>query len=275
VSAGFTNHGTITYSGAGTLAVMGTLVNSPGGVISVLSQGSSFIRNLNAALDNQGVLNVEASLRLNGAGAQHRNSGTINVDIRQVLEVNGGSLEQTSSGTVNLQFTYVSQLTTWQFGKLIVSGEANLDGALRTELVGGSMPTAGDSFEVMTYGSRVGSLATVDGGAVNYSAIYGANSLVITVLAPAPLPAMALAGADNRDGNDEPLRGNGRDDLLFAELGADAPQSIAPDAVIPANDADLITSDLTGWEYDPELLALVFQHWNYVARTWRTAEIHR
>ena len=195
VSSGFTNNGTITFAEDGALAVMGTLVNSPGGVIWSSNLGGSFTRNLSAALDNQGILNVAKSLKLNGADTQHRNSGTINIDAGQVLNVNGGSFEQTPSGTVNLKFASLSL-----FGKLIVSGEARLEGTLRTELVGGFIPLAGDSFEVMTYGSRMGEYATVDGGTVDYSTNYGANSLVLTVVAPAAALTVELAGDYNGDG---------------------------------------------------------------------------
>jgi hypothetical protein len=75
-----------------------------------------------------------------------------------------------------------------------------LDGTLRSELVSGFIPLAGDSFEVMTYGSRLGEYATVDGGTVDYSATYGANSLVLTVLAPIAALAIDLAGDYNGDG---------------------------------------------------------------------------
>ena len=62
-------------------------------------------------------------------------------------------------------------------------------------------------------------------------------------------------------GNDT-LYGYALRDLLFGGLGADVLHGIAPDEFNRVDDADLIASDLTAWEYDPELLALIYHRWS-------------
>ena len=194
VSAGFTNNGTITFAENGALAVMGTLVNSPGGVISSANIGGGFTRNLSATLDNQGTLDVVRSLNLNQGAASHTNSGVIQIAASQTLFI-AGDLTQTAAGRVSTTLT--SDVAGQHFGTLAVAGMALLDGTLQVNLAGGFMPGSGDSFPVVTYGSRMGEYATVDGGTVNYSAAYGANSLVLMVVAPAaPLAVETLVKAE-------------------------------------------------------------------------------
>jgi Ca2+-binding RTX toxin-like protein len=57
------------------------------------------------------------------------------------------------------------------------------------------------------------------------------------------------------------LYGSGARDLLFGGLGADVLFGIAPSAANPTDDGDVIASDPTAWEYDPELLASIFDRW--------------
>jgi uncharacterized delta-60 repeat protein len=61
-------------------------------------------------------------------------------------------------------------------------------------------------------------------------------------------------------GNDT-LHGSSFRDLLFGGLGADLLFGIAPDRAGAMDDGDLIASDLTAWEYDPNLLASIFNRW--------------
>ncbi len=99
VANGFTNNGAIeltttfaaAYSSALTVTA-GTLTNAGAGTISSLAGtvgGGS--RTLTAQLDNQGTITVGVPLTINGASADHLNSGTINVS--------GGNLTLTQSGT--------------------------------------------------------------------------------------------------------------------------------------------------------------------------------
>lgn len=51
-------------------------------------------------------------------------------------------------------------------------------------------------------------------------------------------------------------------DLLFGGLSADLLFSIAPDRAGAMDEGDLIASDLTAWEHDPNLLASIFHRRN-------------
>ncbi|HXV85301.1 MAG TPA: hypothetical protein VD793_01310, partial [Gemmatimonadales bacterium] len=96
VTNGFTNVGAIELSSvnagyAATLTVTnGTLVNGPTGTITTLV-GAGGGRALNVALDNQGLVTLNAALTINRASSVHTNSGTI--------DLVGGNLTVTQSGT--------------------------------------------------------------------------------------------------------------------------------------------------------------------------------
>ncbi len=85
VANGFINNGLIeltSFNGAeqpATLIVTsGTLTNAATRTIDILV-GTGGARTLNAQLDNQGTINVGTNLTINAPGADHLNSGTINV----------------------------------------------------------------------------------------------------------------------------------------------------------------------------------------------------
>ena len=62
-----------------------------------------------------------------------------------------------------------------------MTGTANLDGELQVVL-DGYTPAAGDSFEVVTWGSRSGAFATITGwehGALGHPAVYGPSGLTL------------------------------------------------------------------------------------------------
>ena len=97
VAGGFTNNGAVeltALNGSGNTATLnvtsGTLTSAAAGTIQSLA-GTGGTRNLNAQINNQGLLTIAQGLTINQASASHNNSGTINV--------NGGDLLVTQSGT--------------------------------------------------------------------------------------------------------------------------------------------------------------------------------
>jgi hypothetical protein len=66
-----------------------------------------------------------------------------------------------------------------------------LSGALRLATVNGFSPAVGDTFEVMTFASRSGQFAAINGALIGngnrYSAAYGATNLTLNVAAAAGL----------------------------------------------------------------------------------------
>ena len=103
---------------------------------------------------------------------------------------------------------------TSQFGRLTVSGATTLDGTLNLALVNGFSPAIGNSFQVMTFGSRTGQFATINGTALGngkqFSPAYSATSLTLNVTAAAPFPrsstATATASPTRRNSSPAPTR---------------------------------------------------------------------
>ena len=97
VTNGFTNNGSIElveYDGGGcnsycssTLSVGGTLVNL--GTINSQPGSGNGSRTLAAELDNRGALNSDYALTVSKASAQHKNSGTINVNANLTVSQSG------------------------------------------------------------------------------------------------------------------------------------------------------------------------------------------
>ncbi len=103
VANGFTNSGDILLSAnAASLVVStGVLTNASSGLIS--SSGAGATRTLGTQLDNQGVLNVGASLNLIRASADHTNSGTINCTGGTFTVTQSGVTPSlTNTGTINV-----------------------------------------------------------------------------------------------------------------------------------------------------------------------------
>lgn len=97
VAAGFTAAGTVELTNAAANAgatlnvTSGTLTVGAGGQLKSLAGAGGGTRTLGAVLNNQGTLTVSHPLSLARAGADHLNSGTINVS--------GGDLSVTQTGT--------------------------------------------------------------------------------------------------------------------------------------------------------------------------------
>ena len=67
-------------------------------------------------------------------------------------------------------------------------------------VVNGFSPAIGNSFQVMTFGSRTGQFATINGTALGngkqFSPAYSATNLTLNVTAAAPIPALPDSDGD-------------------------------------------------------------------------------
>src|SRR5439155_744124 len=72
-----------------------------------------------------------------------------------------GNYTQTSNGTLNIELAGFTPGT--EFDRLAVSGAATLDGTLNVALLTSFTVHAGDSFQVLTFGSRTGDFAIKNG----------------------------------------------------------------------------------------------------------------
>jgi len=107
-----------------------------------------------------------------------------------------GNYQQASTGVLQLD---IAGRNAGEFDVVDVSqkpwsgygGTATLDGTLRVNLRNGFAPAAGDSFQVLNYGTRVGQFSTLElpalGGNLFWLAQYGASALTLSVVAPPTL----------------------------------------------------------------------------------------
>jgi hypothetical protein len=132
-----TNNGNITLSGASPVFtnITNLAVNDVSGTLSLLN-GANFTTTGNFS-----------------------NAGTLVIGPASTFTVTG-NYTQAFSGTLDVQLGDVP--ASGQFGRLVVTGQANLDGTLQIDLVNGYTPNSGDSFTIVTYGSRNGDFATLN-----------------------------------------------------------------------------------------------------------------
>ncbi len=153
----FENFGTFKIDSTNILRLsQGSFINQPFGIIT----GIGSINSQNGTLNNKGYL-------LPGD-----NIGT--------FSVTGNYPEEPTSV---LQMEIGGYSAGAEHDKFNISGNASLSGILNIKLVNGFTPALGDSFLVLTYGSRTGSFSSiVDSSLVSgaeWAAIYNSNSLYI------------------------------------------------------------------------------------------------
>jgi len=71
-----------------------------------------------------------------------------------------GTYQQTAAGTLKVG---LGGTAAGQFDRLQITGAATLGGSLDVELVGGFLPAVGNTFEILTFASRVGDFGTISG----------------------------------------------------------------------------------------------------------------
>ena len=101
------------------------------------------------SITSTGQLVIEGGLAFSTSG-NLSNAGTINLE-PGTLNV-GGTYTQTSVGALGIGLGGLTAGT--QFGQLIVNGTASLDGTLNVSLINEFAPAVGNSFQIMTFGSR-------------------------------------------------------------------------------------------------------------------------
>ena len=205
-AAGFANHGTLRLESSDqgfndTISVTnGMLVNAADGLIQV-NTGSGGQRNLNAAFANAGTITINSSLSLGQAGAQHVNTGLINVlnstatltgssftnqgpgviTGTGMLDVSGlnfqnaatirpgaapgitlsGTYNQTASGRLAIEIGGLNPGS--DYDQLAVTGPANLNGGdLAVSFLNDFLPSVSNTFTVLTAASVSGQFDAYD-----------------------------------------------------------------------------------------------------------------
>jgi hypothetical protein len=172
----FANSGVINVN-AGTFDVAEPYVQTGGA--SVLAPGA--ILKSNGGVHNQGGV-------LRGAGTVIANI-TNNALVEPGTVGGAGTLTvtgdytQTAGGTLNIE---IGGTSTSQRDRLLVSGAATLEGTLNVTLINAFAPTLGDSFQVLTFASRIGDFATMNGlnlgGGLELDPVYSSTSLTLVTV---------------------------------------------------------------------------------------------
>ncbi len=186
----FNNAGTFRKSaGSGTTTINGGVIFNNTGTVNAQSGTLRFVdgfaqtagsTNLSGGHLSGGTLNIQ--------GGSLAGTGIITASVTNAAQVSpGGSgaagtlaivgnYTQASGGTLNVELGGTGAGT---FDKLTVSGSATLNGTLNVSTIGGFTPASGNAFQVMTYSSRSGAFATVNGNGRTYNPTYNATDLTI------------------------------------------------------------------------------------------------
>lgn len=110
-------------------------------------------------------------------GGNFVNSGDVSIWDSSSVRFNAG-YRQESTGTLSLKVWGLNN-----FNKLEITGQAELGGVLEVDLINDYVPQPGDTFEIMTYGSRIGTFSSITSNMpdITFEPTYTANSLTLTV----------------------------------------------------------------------------------------------
>jgi hypothetical protein len=103
----------------------------------------------------------------------------------------GGSPGSATVGSDAMLGVDLGGTTPGSFDTLALSGSASLGGTLRIETTGGFVPSAGQSFIVMTFPSRTGSFTTVKAPSIpgiSFGVAYSSTAVTVNVTAAGPRP---------------------------------------------------------------------------------------
>jgi RHS repeat-associated protein len=211
VAAGVVNAGTIRLDSPRgdrftTLVAAGTLVNAPGGLINVVTDGGGG-RNLSGTITNQGVFRI---------GWMSAVSFT-------------GNYTQTAMGVLEIQVGG-SNMGNYP---LAITGTATLSGTLSISLINNYVPNIGDSLTLMTCGPRSGAFARVTGldpsTGRTFAALYDLNSV-------SGLNSVSVATIPTYREDTSPQRGSNLGQATLTVHGA----QFAPDATVSLVSANVV-----------------------------------
>jgi hypothetical protein len=170
--------GTFQFTGARIVTDAATIVlDGPNSRI-ISESGNDALAGLLATVTATGSLTIQNGRAFTTAGA-FTNLGRLTLGAGSTFTVIG-DFTQGASATLEVQLSGTPD--TGQFGRLNVTGKANLDGTLQVTLTNGYVPTTGDAFRILTYASR-GSPATTfahppAGFDLNYDDVGGSLTIV-------------------------------------------------------------------------------------------------
>jgi len=113
-----------------------------------------------------------------------KNAGEVNPGVAAgILDITGDYL-QTATGRLNIDIGGLAAGT--EFDQLKMTGRTTLSGTLNIRLINGFVPSLGNSFEIMTFGSRSGNFTSINGLSIGngraFELQFGANNLRLVVV---------------------------------------------------------------------------------------------
>ena len=160
------------------------------GTALITGPSASYLAGYNGTFNNSGLLQIARDgtvLYNQGVVPVINNTGTIQLGAQASTVTLGWKFNQSATGILNLKVGGTNPATP-QFDQINCNQPVNLGGALHVTLINGFIPTLGDNFPVMTYGSHVGSFATFSSPGAYFSRNYNAGNLTLTALiAPSTL----------------------------------------------------------------------------------------
>ncbi len=158
---------------------------------------STLTANLNNATELTGAathaaLNIDSSSTWNVTAPSTltslTNDGTVAFATDGLTLDVAGSLSQAASGKLVILLDGTTAGT--NYDQVAVAGAASLAGTLEVDTVSGFAPTAGETFNVLTYGSASGAFTTLSSASgLTYTVSYGATEATITIMGAATPPA--------------------------------------------------------------------------------------
>jgi len=102
------------------------------------------------------------------------------------IEVTTGTLGFGKTFTQNASATLKIRISSGGFDSYAITQSATLDGTLEISLEGGYEPNLGQTFQIMTFASRTGTFATVNGLAIvsgrKFAITYEVDKVVLEVV---------------------------------------------------------------------------------------------
>jgi hypothetical protein len=216
-SSYFDNQGAVVkLAGTGTTGIS-TFFNNSG----VLDVEAGTVNVTSGPLYNMGYIQVASGATLNVSGGLFilntsglGGSGTVVANVTNYGIVYPGGDDQAGVLTINGSYTqgidaYLSidlggTTVGTQYDRLTVSGAVNLDGTLLVQLINGYTPAAGDTFQILSFGSKTGDFAAVNlpdvGSDQSLTTTYTATSLTLVThgsMALHPSDVGSVNGLDN------------------------------------------------------------------------------
>ncbi len=221
------------------LQLPGTIATNQGDV--TLDGAGSTLSALSRLSANAGSLTVTGGRSFTTA-SNFANTGTLTLGAGSTLNVAGAYVQ---GNTATLATQIAGNPASGQFGRLVSSGNATLDGSFNAALTNGFGPTSGDSFAVMQFPSHTGAFASVTLPTSTGGTLFGStlSKTGFTLNAQASAADLAVGAITLPNGTLAPGQ-NATLDITVNNIGGLPASGSWTDSVYLSTDATLDPSDI-------------------------------